>query len=123
MRLPRWSVIISMWQMGDRKGRPYIVWRLRHLGALRFGYVGATLAVALLFAVISAISPRRSQNMRRFVANGLNHVNHGSDNMANPAAKRATLYYSNLKLKSIILLKKIMCLSVENTDKSFCLAF
>jgi hypothetical protein len=40
-------------QMGDRKGRPYIVLQLRHCGALRFGYVGATLAVAL-FAVMVA---------------------------------------------------------------------
>jgi hypothetical protein len=42
-------------QMGDRKGRSYIVWRLRHWGALRFGYVGATLAVALFAVILTQI--------------------------------------------------------------------
>jgi hypothetical protein len=47
-------------KMGDRKGRPYIVWRLRHWGALRFGYVGATFTVALVQRWLPCCLPRCS---------------------------------------------------------------
>ena len=50
---------------GDRKGRPYIMWRLRYWGALQFGYVGATLAVALFVAKFAPPPPSNQNRHRR----------------------------------------------------------